>query len=105
MQEAAKCVFDRQTRALQHVGEVCYSGSLLQYTEAVQVATSCGADPVMLAKQKQVWDRRCSTVAQELTAVVHSKHFEVEELSKCQQKVCLLDSLFWCIHLKKELMH
>lgn len=89
MQDAAKCVCDRQKDALQRLGDVCYSGSLSEYSKALQHATCCGVEPVLIARQKQVWDSRCSAVAQELSTAVHAKDFDKAKFSSCQQKVQL----------------
>lgn len=80
----------RQQDAVQQLGDACQSGNLSEYSTALQHATSCGAEPVLVARQKQVWDSRCSAVAQELSAAVHAKEFDGAELSNYQQKVLFL---------------
>lgn len=87
MQEAAKCMSDRQKDALQRLVDVCHSGSLSEYSKALQHAASCGVEAVLVAKQKQAWDSRCSEAAQELSAAVHAKDFAGGEFSRTQQKV------------------
>ncbi|NJR42941.1 MAG: hypothetical protein HC767_10035 [Akkermansiaceae bacterium] len=72
---------------MQHLEVTCRSGLLSDYSKALQDAYTCGADAVLVAKQKQVWDSRCSVVAQELSAAVHAKGFDAAEFSRSQKKV------------------
>lgn len=95
MQEAAKCMSSRQNDALRHLEDICDSGSVSEHSRALQAATSCGVEAVLVAKQKQLWDSRCSAVAQELSDAVHATDFSAGDFSSSQQKV-RAQSLYAC---------
>jgi hypothetical protein len=87
LQEAAKCLRDRQRAAAERLRIAAAAGSVQAFSTALQAATDCGVPAAMLQQIKHSWAGRCDAAKQAVSDAARAKAFHTQTFDAAKMQV------------------